>query len=217
MEHSGLSVESVQRHILATKGSDAVPLVRVAWNDPVLIKPVLDAGAGGVIAPMVRTGDEARRLVAACLYPPHGIRGFGPLRAANYGHIPAPEFCRAANQTVIPIAQIEHIDAVNNIDEILAVPGMAGIVFGPNDLACSMGHTGDPNHPEVLRAIDAVIGKARQTKVFIGCVGDDPELLERWIDQGARWLVVGSDFALLRKAAIQAIESIQTLRPKAAH
>src|SRR5207253_3124908 len=84
MEHNALSLETVQAHIMATKGSDTTPLVRMPWNDPVLIKPVLDIGAAGVIVPLVRTAEDVRRAVAACLYPPEGIRGFGPRRPSNY-------------------------------------------------------------------------------------------------------------------------------------
>src|SRR6516165_5848185 len=125
MEHNALSLETVQAHIMATKASETTPLVRVPWNDPVLIKPVLDIGAAGVIVPLIRTAEEARRAVAACLYPPDGIRGFGPRRPSNYGRLGGPEFCRAANASVLPMVQIEHIEAVEHIGEILAVPRVA--------------------------------------------------------------------------------------------
>src|SRR5713226_4003575 len=123
-EHNALSLETVQAHLMATKGTDTACLVRVPWNDPVLIKPVLDIGADGVIVPLVRTADDVRRAVAACRYPPLGIRGYGPRRPSDYGRHGGPEFCKAANEAIIVIVQIEHIDAVNNIDEILAVPGL---------------------------------------------------------------------------------------------
>lgn len=91
MEHNALSLEAVQAHLMATKGSDTTGLVRVPWNDPVLIKPVLDIGADGVVVPLVRTADDVRRAVAACRYPPEGIRGFGPRRASGYGRLGGPE------------------------------------------------------------------------------------------------------------------------------
>ena len=97
MEHSVLSLEAVQAHVMAARGSGAATLVRVPWNDPVLVKPVLDLGASGVIVPMVRTADDVRRAVAACLYPPEGVRGFGPRRPSQYGRLGGPEFCREAN------------------------------------------------------------------------------------------------------------------------
>src|SRR5207244_391059 len=136
------------------------PLVRVAWNDPVLIKPVLDIGAAGVIVPLVRTAEDVHRAVAACRYPPEGIRGFGPRRPSQYGQLGGPEFCQAANASVITIVQIEHHEAVANLGEILAVPGLTGIVVGPNDLAGSLGHMGDTRHPDVLRTIETVLTQA---------------------------------------------------------
>ena len=205
MEHNALGLEAVQAHIMATKGSETAPLVRVGWNDPVLITPVLDIGAAGVIVPLVRTAEDVRRAVAACLYPPEGIRGFGPRRPSEYGRLGGPEFCRLANATVMPMVQIEHIDAVANIDAILAVPKLASILLGPNDLAGSMGHTGEPRHPDVLRAIDTVIGRARRAGVPVGVgAGDDPEGLSDWVARGVSWISMGGDCSLLIRAAAQA-------------
>jgi len=204
MEHNPLSLEAVQAHIMATKGSETIALVRVPWNDPVLIKPVLDIGAAGVIVPMIRTADDVRLAVAACRYPPEGIRGFGPRRPSNYARIGGPEFCRAANEAMITIVQVEHIDAVNNLDEILAVPGLTGIVIGSNDLSGSMGHMGEPRHPDVLRAVETVIARTRQTDRFVGiAIGDDPVMLNEWVDKGAQWLSMGNDFSLMLRAASQ--------------
>ena len=210
MEHNALSLETVQAHIMATKGSDTIPLVRARWNDPVLIKPILDIGAAGVIVPMVRTADEARRFVAACLYPPDGIRGFGPRRPSNYGHRGGPAFCQTANDTVITIAQIEHVDAVKNLDDILSVPGLTSIVIGPQDLAGSMGHIGEPRHPEVLRTIETVIARTRQSQVLVGIgSGDDPNELIEWADKGAQWLQMGGDYNLLLRAAHEISTQVQ--------
>jgi 2-keto-3-deoxy-L-rhamnonate aldolase RhmA len=205
MEHNGLSLETVQGHIMATKGSDTAPLVRVRWNDPVLIKPVLDIGAAGVIVPMVRTAEEAARAVSACLYPPQGIRGFGPRRPSNYGRNFGPEFCEQANKALIVIAQIEHIDAVHNIDQILKVPGLSGIVMGPYDLSGTMGHMGEPNHPAVRQAIDAVISKARKTDLFVGMGVADPEGAKEWVNKGVNWLTLSNDFLLLVKIVSESV------------
>jgi 2-keto-3-deoxy-L-rhamnonate aldolase RhmA len=199
MEHNGLSLETVQAHIMATKGSDTAPLVRVRWNDPVLIKPVLDIGAAGVIVPMVRSAEEARKAVEACLYPPKGIRGFGPRRPSNYGRKFGKEFCDAANEAILVIAQIEHIDAVNSIDEILKVPGLTGIVLGPYDLSGTMGHMAQPDHPEVQEAIDIVITKARKTELFVGMGVADPRSGKEWVEKGVHWLTLSNDFLLLVK------------------
>jgi 2-keto-3-deoxy-L-rhamnonate aldolase RhmA len=203
-EHTPLTLEVVQGHIVATKASETAAIVRVAWNDPVLIKPVLDIGADGVIVPLIRTAEDARRAVSACLYPPEGIRGYGPRRPSQFGRLGGPEFCRLANATILPIVQIEHIDAVKNIEEIVAVPGLASIAFGPNDLAASLGYPGQPRHPEALRAIDTVIAAARRAGVPIGIgSSDDPEILIDWFNRGINWLAMAGDFALLLRSATQ--------------
>ena len=210
MEHTALSLETVQAHVMATKGGGTTPLVRVSWNDPVIIKPVLDIGAAGVIVPLIRTAEDARRAVAACRYPPEGIRGYGPRRPSNYGRQGGSAFCQSANESVIVIVQIEHLDAVNNLDEILSVQGLTGIVVGPNDLSGSMGHMGEPRHPAVLRVIETVIAKARQSGVFVGiAVGDDPDVLTEWVDKGMQWLLMGCDFSLLLRAASQVCRQVR--------
>src|SRR4051812_47186743 len=116
MEHSPQTLQTVQSHIMATMGSGATPLVRVPWNDAVLIKPVLDCGAAGVIVPMVRRAEDASMAVAACMYPPYGVRGFGPRRPSRYGRAGGPAFCRKMNEEMICVLQIEHADAVRNIE-----------------------------------------------------------------------------------------------------
>ena len=206
MEHGPLSLETVQAHLMATRGSQTAGLVRVAWNDAVLIKPVLDMGADGIIVPMVRTPQEARKAVAACKYPPAGVRGFGPRRASDYARRGGPAFCRESNEEVLTFVQIEHVDAVENLDEILATSGLSGIALGPNDLAASMGHTGEPAHPEVMAAIETTIAKARRAGLFVGIgSGQTPEDLARWIKLGVQWLSMGGDFTLLTSAAAEAI------------
>jgi 2-keto-3-deoxy-L-rhamnonate aldolase RhmA len=215
MEHNALSLEAVQGHVMATKGSRTIPLVRVPWNDAVLIKPVLDIGAAGVIVPLIRGGDEARRAVAACLYPPAGNRGFGPRRPSNYGQLSGPEFCQAANDRMIVIVQIEHIEAVKNLEEILEVPGLTAIVIGPNDLAGSMGYIGQPNHPDVRQTIESIITQARRQEVPVGFAGAaDPDVLLEWVRKGAQWLLVGGDFSLMLQAATQVVDRLRGVKPK---
>lgn len=201
MEHNAMSLETVQAHIMATKGSDAAALVRVPWNDPVLIKPVLDMGADGIIAPFVRTVGDVELAVAACRYPPDGVRGFGPRRPIQYGRIADADYWRRANEEIIIIVQIEHIDAVNAIDEIIKVPGLTGIVIGANDLAGSMGHMGNPQHPEVQSAIETVVRTARDGGIYPGIgLADDPDALMDWVSKGIQWVQVGVDWAHLTRA-----------------
>ena len=201
MEHNALSLESVQDHIMATRGSDSAAIVRVPWNDPVLIKPVLDIGADGIIAPLVRSAEDVRLAVSACRYPPQGIRGFGPRRPIRYGRISDAEYCQRANDEIICIAQIEHIDAVEAMDEIVKVDGLTAVVIGANDLAGSMGHMGNPQHPDVQSAIEKVVTTAKDAGIYpgIGMVGD-AEVFQKWLDKGIQWVQVGVDWWHLANA-----------------
>jgi 2-keto-3-deoxy-L-rhamnonate aldolase RhmA len=209
-EHNALSLETVQAHLMATRGSETATLVRVPWNDPVLIKPVLDIGADGVIVPLVRTVDDVRRAVAACRYPPDGIRGFGPRRASGYGRLSGPEYCRLANESVIVVVQIEHIEAVQNLDGILAVPGLTSIVLGPQDLAGSMGHMGQPTHPEVLRVLEDVIARTRQTSVWASIsIAGTPADLAGWVRRGAQWLGLNGDIGYILSGARALAEQVR--------
>lgn len=208
-EHNPMSLHVIEAHLRATNGSDTAGLVRVPWNDPVLIKPVLDIGADGVIIPLIRNADDARRAIEACRYPPDGIRGFGPRRASKYARLGGPEFCKLANEEIITIVQIEHVDAVNNLDEILAVPGLTSIVVGPNDLAGSLGHMGEPTHPEVVRTIESVLAKAGKTDVFAGiAIPPESDAVNFWVERGANWLAVAVDFVFLRRGMEEVIRSM---------
>jgi 2-keto-3-deoxy-L-rhamnonate aldolase RhmA len=210
MEHNPLTLERVLGHIMATKGSQTTPIVRVPANDPVLIKPVLDIGAAGVIVPLVKTADDVRLAVSACRYPPEGVRGFGPRRPSNYAELGGPEFCRKANEQIITIVQIEQAEALSNLSEILKVPGLTSIVVGPNDFAASLGYTGQPRHPEVVRAIETVISKAREARVPVGiAAADDHKQLAHWVEKGVNWLAIAADFVLLVRAASELTTAIR--------
>lgn len=203
-EHNALSLETVQGHLMALRAAATAGLVRVPWNDPVLIKPLLDLGADGVIVPFVRSAEEARRAVAACSYPPEGVRGYGPRRASDYGRLSGPEYCRLANESIICVVQIEHIDAVNCLDYILAVPGLTSIVVGPNDLAGSMGYMGQPTHPEVLKTIDTIIAKTLATPVWASVsIGGGAEEFAAWVRRGVQWITLGGDLGYMLSAARQ--------------
>lgn len=215
-EHGPLSLERIQGHLMATKGSGAAALVRVPWNDPVLIKPVLDIGADGVIVPLVRHAEDVRRAVAACRYPPDGIRGYGPRRPSQYGRLSGPEFCRLANASIIIVAQIEHSDALENLDEILAVPGLTSVLVGPNDLAGSMGLMGQPEHPRVLSAMETVVARARAAGVFASvAIGGGPEAFSAWVQRGVSWISVGGDIGFMLSAARHLVARVRAAVPPA--
>jgi 2-dehydro-3-deoxyglucarate aldolase/4-hydroxy-2-oxoheptanedioate aldolase len=197
-----MTLERVEGHIVATRATGATSLVRVPWNDPVLVKPVLDLGADGVIFPMIRTAEDVRNAVAACRYPPEGIRGYGPRRPTHFARAGGSDYCKKANQTVLTVVQIETAEAVENLDAILAVPGLTSVVIGPNDLSGSLGHMADPGHPDVVKVIESIIARVRDSSVFVGiAVGSDPKQGIRWMEQGAHWLQFGVDFGLMVERA----------------
>ncbi len=210
MEHTALSLQEVKHHLMAIKGSGTAALVRVPWNDQALIKPVIDIGADGVIVPMIETADDVARAVAACRYPPQGTRGFGPLRPLDYGRRDLKDYYEQANADLIVVVQIEQAAAVKNIDEILAVPDLTSIAFGPNDLSTALGYRGEPSHPEVLKVMQKIIDKARAAKIPVGVsVGADPAHLSLLADMGIQWLSLGVDVTLMRRAACEVVGKVR--------
>ena len=210
MEHNALSLEAVQGHIIVTAASRTVPLVRIPANDPIWIKRVLDIGAAGVIVPMVRTAQEAAFAVQACRYPPQGIRGIGGRRASNYGRALGTDFFERTNDNILTMVQIEHREAVENLDEILAVPHLSGIAIGRADLSASMGYTGQWDHPEIVRVVEGVLSKARRTELLVGMGGgDDPEVAGEWVRKGVQWIQLGGDFSLMLRGASQVLARME--------
>ncbi len=205
-EHGPFGLEGLQVALMAFKGSSSVPIVRVAWNDPVRIKQVLDIGADGILVPMVGSAAEARAAVAACKYPPEGSRGFGPKRAADYGR-DTDGYTAQANASLITILQIEHVDAVAGIDEILAVPGIDVICIGPTDLSGSAGVLRQFGHPSVQRALETIVARSRARGLPV-CMGVvfEPAEMARWQAKGATFVLTGEDTSLLRIAATQALQ-----------
>ena len=192
MEHTHLDLPAVMGHILAARAAQTPALVRVRWNDPVLIKPVIDMAPAGIIVPMIRTEEDAALAVKACRYPPEGIRGFGPLRNM-YGQNSMAAYLESAAEQVMTIVQIETTDAVRNLDAILATPGLDGIVLGRNDLSGSLGKLGQHSDPEVLRTIDLVLEKASATNLYVGTsIGFNAETFKEWSQKGVQWFTFDS-------------------------
>jgi len=159
-EHGPLGYETLQRMMQSMKGSGCVPIVRPQWNDPVVIKRVLDIGAYGVLIPWVNSRDEAEKAVQACKYPPQGMRGYGPRRAAMLD----PDYFRTANEQLLIAVQVETQTALDNLDEILSVEGIDACYIGPYDLSCSLGFGIPPKWGDAryLAAFDRVLVSARQ-------------------------------------------------------
>jgi 2-dehydro-3-deoxyglucarate aldolase/4-hydroxy-2-oxoheptanedioate aldolase len=218
-EHSAMDRGVLQQHLVAAQAGGAAAFVRIPWNDPVLAKPVLEMGPAGIIFPMVRTAEEARAAVTACLYPPAGVRGFGPRRAVRYGMVPADRWIREADQSFWRIMQIEHVDAVANLEAILSVAGVDAIVVGPNDLSGSIGLLGQTQHPEVVKLCDRIAEVAKRRGIAFGTsIGDDPEIVQRWIERGVNWIATGTDTGSLlaggKRALQQARDAHARLPPR---
>jgi 2-dehydro-3-deoxyglucarate aldolase len=167
MEHSVITLDIAQQLIQVIEGCDVVPLVRVGENNPNMIKRVMDAGAYGVIVPMINTKEQAEAAVKAVKYPPLGTRGVGLARAQGYGD-KFDEYAATVNAESIVIAQVEHIDAVNNLESILSVEGIDGCIIGPYDLSGSLGVPGNFEHPDVLAALRKVEQTCQKRRVALG-------------------------------------------------
>lgn len=204
-EHGqGLLTDAIaqMRAMAATK---CAPMIRVPWNDFVFIKRVLDAGVQGVMVPQVNNAEEARAVVAACRYPPHGIRGAaGGTRAASYG-FDMGYYDRAAEDLTI-IVQIENAQAVENAAEIAAVDGVDVVFIGPRDLSASIGKLNKFEDPE-LRAL---LAKAEQAVIksgkVLGCVAGSGAIAKEMFGRGYGFLISGSDLAHLRNGVVQMLK-----------
>lgn len=196
-EHAPWTVAEVQMALAGFAKSETVLLVRVPWNDPVAIKQVLDAGVDGLVCPMVRTVEEARSLIAACRYPPAGTRGFGPRRASGY-YRNAGAYAAIANAELVIVPQIEDARFLHELDGILALDGVDAICLGPADFSGSLGRLLDWKHPEVARALDTVLSKAKAKGIAV-CTGIviSPEAVAEWVAKGARMPLVAADTGLL--------------------
>ena len=157
-EHGSLEPETLKQLMQAMNGSGCVPIVRPPWNDPVHIKRILDVGSYGVLVPWVSNKAAAEAAVRACRYPPEGIRGYGPRRAGRFD----PDYFKTANREILVIVQIETAEAVDNIDDILAVAGVDACFIGPYDLSCNLGLGLPPqwDNPEYLAVFDRVLEAA---------------------------------------------------------
>jgi 4-hydroxy-2-oxoheptanedioate aldolase len=202
-EHVAYDFQPLQMLLIALKGSGTVPLVRVPSNDLVFIKRTLDIGAAGVLVPQIGTIAEVQAAVAACKYPPMGVRGAGPRRPSRYGRF-EKEYISTANDQTIVMAMIETVSAVQCIEGIVTVSGLDGIILGPVDLANSMGLYGRFEQPEVQAAISHVIAEARAARMPFGDgrPADDPA---DWLNRGAQIIAVGDDEAFIRRSATAAL------------
>ncbi len=208
-EHHPFNPETLRNMIQTLNERGVVSVVRLRWNDTALVKQTLDWGAEGIIFPMIHDAAEAQQAVAACRYPPQGVRGFTPREASNYFKN-LHEYLSTANDRILAIVQIEHADAVENIEGILQTPGLDGIFIGPADLSFSLGLGLNPRHPQVQEAISLVIERAKAHGIPIGLGWEDTvEGYQAFLAKGVNFLPVGADYDFMTWAGTKLLEDLR--------
>lgn len=209
LEHGAIDLPQAAALFASIELHGSVPMARVPENDTVWIRRVLDSGAKGVIVPMVNTAEQAEMAVRAAKYPPRGVRGFGYCRANKYGADFAAHL-KKADREIIVILQIEHINAIGNLEEILTVKGVDGLFIGPMDLSGSMGVAGKLDHPEVRKALARFLFLCKKTGVPAGLHIIHPECntVKESLKRGYRFMALGLDTGFLRDGAAKALSQV---------
>jgi 2-keto-3-deoxy-L-rhamnonate aldolase RhmA len=205
MEHAPGDFINLAAQLQAMGATDCVPFVRAPWNDAVTIKRILDTGVMGVLVPYVNNAKETADAVAACKYPPQGVRGVAASpRAAHFGQN-SMEYLKSANDEIMVFIAVETGEAVANLDEILAVDGLDGVFIGPVDLATSLGHFADPSQPEVQEAIKTIEQKCLAAGKVLGTVAGTWEQAKLKYQKGYQFLMLMSDSVGLAGLATDAV------------
>jgi 4-hydroxy-2-oxoheptanedioate aldolase len=214
LQHGVVDYQQMVTMLQAISTTPTVPVVRVPWLEPGIIMKTLDAGAYGVICPMVSTREDAQRLVSYTHYAPQGARSFGPVRALLYGGADYPQ---KANETVVVFAMIETAQALDNLDAIMSVEGLDAVYIGPSDLSLALGcrPVFDDVDPPVQQAIDHILERANHHGIKAGIHNGDPDGAKARIAKGFRFVTVSSDARIIA-AGSQALLSKMRAVPAAA-
>ncbi len=207
MQHGVIDYQVAVTMLQAISRYEAAPMVRVPWNDPAVIMKALDAGAYGIICPMVNTRDDAERFVGACRYAPNGYRSTGPVRAVFYA---GADYHQHAEETILTFAMIETQEGLDNLDGILTTPGLDAIYIGPSDLSVSLGGSpgGDQTWPEAMAAIDAILAGAKRHDVKAAIHTTSAEYANLMIGKGFDLVTLSNDY---RHMAAKAGEMLAAL------
>ena len=208
LQHGHVDYQVGITMLQAIATTNTTPLARVPWCEPGIIMKMLDAGAYGIICPMINTRAECEAFVGACRYPPRGYRSFGPVRATWYA---GADYFKHANETLITMAMIETKQAMENLDEILSVPGLDSLYIGPNDLAISLGYppSGVPTDKVVLDAIKTIVAGAKKHGVYAGIHCGSTQMAKEMIAQGFQFVTLLADNAFLASAAKSAVAEMR--------
>ncbi len=212
MEHGMGANDSLLFQLQAISGTPASPIVRVAQNDPVLIKRALDLGPAGIMSPMVNTAEDAQRFVQAMRYPPQGIRGVTPFtRPADFGR-DFKDYFATANDELLTLVQIETEQAVENADEIAAVDGVDVLFIGPLDLTVGLGIMKQFDHPKYRAAVEKIISACRKAGKVPGIILLDIEVPEKTVADGFTFIGRASDGSVLAAALSELVEPLKKFR-----
>lgn len=213
MEHSYLSYEGLLNHIIAIQAGGGQVIVRTTQDDLTATKKILEMGPDGIIFPMIRSAEDADRLISYTLYPPHGVRGFGPMNAVKFGFDNVKDYTDSHRKTMCRFIQIEHIDAVRDLDRIMQNAYIDGYIVGANDLSGSMGMLGDVFNPAVTEVIREIVTRLHAAGKYVGIsTGDFSETtLKHWHDLGFDMISAGADFDFLREGFRRNREVLQSL------
>ena len=209
MQHGVIDYSSAIAMLQAISTTNVVPLARVNWNEPGQIMKILDAGAYGIICPMVSNRKEAENFVQACMYPPKGYRSYGPIRGLVYG---GPDYADEANNEILKFAMIETKESLNNLDEIMQTPGLDGIYIGPADLSLAVGKKPSFDKPEgdpVYEVIMKILEHAKKNKIVAGIQNAQPEYADKMIKKGFQLVTIGTDQRFMTAAAKGALSIIR--------
>ncbi|HLL19928.1 MAG TPA: aldolase/citrate lyase family protein [Rubrivivax sp.] len=209
LQHGVIDYAAMVGMLQAISTTPTVPIVRVPWLEPGIIMKSLDAGAYGVICPMVNTREDAQKLVAYTHYAPMGTRSFGPVRAALYG---GPDYAQHANTTIVAFAMIETAQALDNLDQILSVEGLDAIYIGPSDLSLALGcaPSFDDVEPKVARAMDHILARAQAHGVQAGVHNGRTDVALARVAKGFRFVTVGSDARMLAAGSQQVLAAMRS-------
>ncbi len=208
LQHGVVDYQAAVAMLTAISTTPTVPVVRVPWLEPGILMKMLDAGAYGVICPMINTREDAQKLVAYTHYAPRGTRSFGPIRALLYGGADYPQH---ANDTIVTFAMLETRQALDNLDAILSVEGLDAIYIGPSDLSLALGckPAFDDIDPPVAQAIDHILARAKAHGVRAAIHNGTPEAALKRIEKGFQFVTVSSDARLLAAGAQQVVAKMR--------
>ena len=214
MQHGVVDYPNALNMLQAISTTDTTPLIRVNWNEPGQIMKILDAGAYGIICPMVSNREQAENFVQACLYPPKGYRSFGPIRGLLYG---GQDYGSHADNEILKLAMIETSEALKNLDEIMSTPNLDGIYIGPADLSLAIGEKPSFDKPEgdaVYETIMKILEHAKKNKIIAGIQNGQPEYAEKMINKGFQFVTIGSDQRYMTAAAKNALSKLKKEKNK---